>query len=131
MSKRIALSYLLAQMLLVLIPVAPLFGQQATTGLLKAYEVGSGDVIRITVFGHTDLSGTFTVDGSGIIAFPLVGNVRVSGLKADRPLSATSRGVGGSDKYEKSPHEPRPAMPGQEPAGNALPGPCDGRQAPL
>jgi len=84
MSKRIAFSYLLAQMLLVLIPVAPLFGQQATTGLLKAYEVGSGDVIRITVFCHADLSGTFTVDGSGIVAFPLVGNVRVGGLNTSQ-----------------------------------------------
>ena len=46
----------------------------------EAYRLGSGDEIRVTVFGHKDLSGDFTVDGSGIVALPLVGNVQAGGL---------------------------------------------------
>lgn len=45
-----------------------------------AYRLGSGDEIRVTVFGHKDLSGDFTVDGSGLVALPLVGNIRAGGL---------------------------------------------------
>ena len=41
------------------------------------YRTGPGDELRITVFGHEDLSGRFYVDGSGYISMPLIGNVRV------------------------------------------------------
>ena len=41
------------------------------------YRLGSGDEIRITVFGHTDLSGEFVVGSDGTISFPLVGQVAV------------------------------------------------------
>ncbi len=41
------------------------------------YTLGSGDRIRVVVFGHEDLSGEFEVDGSGFISFPLIGEVRV------------------------------------------------------
>ena len=44
------------------------------------YRLGSGDEVRVTVFGHKDLSGEFTVDGSGMVSLPLVGNVRAGGL---------------------------------------------------
>lgn len=37
------------------------------------YRLGAGDRLRITVFGHEDLSGEFTIDGSGNIALPLLG----------------------------------------------------------
>lgn len=39
------------------------------------YRTGSGDKLRVTVFGHEDLSGEFQVDGSGNISLPLIGNV--------------------------------------------------------
>lgn len=45
-----------------------------------AYRLGAGDEVRVTVFGHRDLSGQFTVDGSGQVALPLVGNVQAGGL---------------------------------------------------
>lgn len=44
------------------------------------YRLGSGDELRVTVFGHKDLSGEFTVDGSGFVSLPLVGNVSAGGL---------------------------------------------------
>jgi len=39
------------------------------------YRLGSGDRVRITVFGQQDLSGEYLVDGSGMLAFPLIGRV--------------------------------------------------------
>jgi len=43
------------------------------------YTLGSGDRIKITVFGEESLSGEFQVDGSGYISFPLIGEVRARG----------------------------------------------------
>lgn len=39
------------------------------------YRLGSGDRVRITVFGEDDLTGDFELDGSGMFSFPLVGTV--------------------------------------------------------
>ncbi|NKB21190.1 MAG: polysaccharide export protein [Alphaproteobacteria bacterium] len=44
---------------------------------VPAYKLGSGDQVKVVVFGQKDLSGEFTVDGSGNISMPLIGNVRV------------------------------------------------------
>lgn len=49
--------------------------QAADTG----YRLGSGDQLKITVFGETDLSGQYEIDGSGFVAFPLVGEVKAAG----------------------------------------------------
>ncbi len=43
---------------------------------ISEYKTGSGDKLRVTVFGHEDLSGDFLVDGSGYVALPLIGNVK-------------------------------------------------------
>lgn len=48
----------------------------AATGTARsAYRVGPGDKLNIVVFGQADLSGQYTVDGAGRIAFPLLGQV--------------------------------------------------------
>ena len=39
------------------------------------YRLGPGDRIRITVFGHEDLSGEFTVSESGTVSPPLAGTL--------------------------------------------------------
>lgn len=44
------------------------------------YRVGPGDVLEVTVFGNDDLSRTSTVQTSGVIALPLLGEVEVAGL---------------------------------------------------
>ena len=43
------------------------------------YILGSGDRVRVTVFGEDDLSGEYEIDGSGVVAFPLVGEVQAGG----------------------------------------------------
>lgn len=45
----------------------------------SVYRLGSGDKIRITVFGEPDLSGTFVLDGKGTAAMPLIGEVAMGG----------------------------------------------------
>ena len=48
--------------------------------LETVYTLGSGDKLKITVFGEADLSGEFQVDGSGHISFPLIGEVTAKGI---------------------------------------------------
>ncbi|MEM7398226.1 MAG: polysaccharide biosynthesis/export family protein [Pseudomonadota bacterium] len=40
------------------------------------YKLGSGDQVRITVFGQEDLSGEFELDGGGAFSMPLIGTVQ-------------------------------------------------------
>jgi len=44
------------------------------------YTLGPGDSIRVTVYEHEDLSGTFTVDDGGRISLPLVRGINVRSL---------------------------------------------------
>jgi polysaccharide export outer membrane protein len=64
-------------------PSAPQFAQ-AITGSPEApdYRLGPGDKVRVTVFGQPDLTGTYSVDGTGRISFALVGRLDVGGLTA-------------------------------------------------
>ncbi len=41
------------------------------------YQLGSGDQIRVTVYGEEDLSGEFELDGEGTISLPLIGAITV------------------------------------------------------
>jgi protein involved in polysaccharide export with SLBB domain len=52
------------------------------------YLLGPGDQLRVTVFGQPDLSGEFEIDGSGRLAFPLVGAVQVGGLSVNQAEQA-------------------------------------------
>ena len=45
----------------------------------KAYTLGAGDKLRITVYNETDLSGEFEISGQGFISVPLLGQVQVLG----------------------------------------------------
>ena len=48
------------------------------------YQLGAGDHVRVIVFGQPDLTGEFEVNGSGQIAFPLIGNIGAGGLSASQ-----------------------------------------------
>jgi polysaccharide export outer membrane protein len=52
----------------------------ALTQMASAYQLGSSDRLRVTVFGHPDLSGEFEVDGTGSISLPLIGQKTAVGL---------------------------------------------------
>lgn len=45
------------------------------TGGQLEYKLGTGDRLRIAVFGEPTLSGEYAIDGTGMIAYPLLGQV--------------------------------------------------------
>ena len=44
------------------------------------YKLGANDRLRITVFGQPTLTGEYTLDGNGVLAFPLIGNIPADGV---------------------------------------------------
>ena len=44
------------------------------------YRLGTGDALRIIVYGEDDLTGPFVVGSQGTISYPLVGEIDASGL---------------------------------------------------
>ena len=47
--------------------------------LTESYRLDSGDQLRITVFGQTNLTNTYLVDQSGYVTMPLISNVVARG----------------------------------------------------
>ena len=47
---------------------------------LTSYELGSGDTIRVVVFGHQDVPTEYMLDGTGEISIPLAERVVATGL---------------------------------------------------
>jgi polysaccharide export outer membrane protein len=52
----------------------------ARAGQQSDYVIGSQDVLTITVYGQTDLSGNFSVEADGSFAYPLIGRIVAGGL---------------------------------------------------
>jgi polysaccharide biosynthesis/export protein len=46
---------------------------------LSDYEIGPDDILRITVYGHDDLTQTVVVQSDGTFIFPLIGRVPAAG----------------------------------------------------
>lgn len=44
------------------------------------YKLGPNDRTRIIVYGQPTLTGEFVLDGNGVLAFPLIGNVDAKGM---------------------------------------------------
>ena len=44
------------------------------------YQLGTGDKVRVVVFGEEDLGGEYVVDGSGFVRMPLIGQLNAAGL---------------------------------------------------
>ena len=47
-------------------------------------KLGPNDRLRITVFGQPTLTGEYTLDGNGVLAFPLIGNVPANGVTTNQ-----------------------------------------------
>jgi polysaccharide export outer membrane protein len=65
------------------------------------YTLGSGDRLRINVFGQQNLSRTYRVDASGFISMPLIGAVEALGISTyqlEERIAATLK-----RKYVKDP----------------------------
>ena len=65
------------------------------------YRLGPADQLRVTVFGHDDLSNQYTVASNGTISFPLIGDVDAAGLTVTEFQRLTEQRLG--EGYLKSP----------------------------
>ncbi len=65
------------------------------------YRIGAQDVLNITVFGETDLSGKYTVEQDGTFTFPLVGRVKAGGITLREFEQVLKRQL--ADGYLKNP----------------------------
>ncbi|WIV96562.1 polysaccharide export protein EpsE [Kinneretia aquatilis] len=70
-------------------PAAALPGASAPA----EYRLGSGDVLRITVYQNQDLTLETRVSESGVISFPLLGSIRIGGLSATQAEKLIADGL--------------------------------------
>lgn len=71
----------MAVLFLLLLPLPTFAATQSPDYVIGPdYIIGSPDVLSITVWNQTDLSGRYTVEIDGTFTFPLIGRVRASGL---------------------------------------------------
>ncbi|MFB3855238.1 MAG: polysaccharide biosynthesis/export family protein [Vicinamibacterales bacterium] len=61
-------------------PVTPPQTAGQGVSLRAEYKIGPQDVISVTVFNESELSGKFTVEADGSFTFPLLGRVTAAGL---------------------------------------------------
>ena len=79
-------------------PTAP---ASASASADVAYRLGSGDKVRIIVFGEASLTGEFVVSGAGTVALPLVGEIPAKGLTTTQFQSAVETSL--REGYLKEP----------------------------
>jgi len=60
-----------------------------------AYTLGSGDRLRITVFGEHDLSGEFEVNNVGKISMPLIGDIEVAKMTVAQAADSITQKLSG------------------------------------
>ncbi len=52
----------------------------ATASNGETYKLGTGDKVRVTVFGQDDLGGEFVIDDTGVVRLPMIGQVKAADL---------------------------------------------------
>jgi polysaccharide export outer membrane protein len=72
---------ILAISVLAVVAVAPCVAVAAAPkpATSENYTLGTGDQLRVIVFGESDLSGQFVVDDTGHVRLPLIGQVQAAG----------------------------------------------------
>ena len=66
------------------------------------YRLGAGDVLRIAVYQNPDLTLETRVSESGLVSFPLLGNIRLGGLSVTQSEKLISDGLK-TGNFVKSP----------------------------
>ena len=67
--------YLLISVISILIPFNHVYGQDLST-----YKLGSGDLIKISIYGEPDLELETVLTDTGSINYPFLGSIQVKGL---------------------------------------------------
>ena len=75
---------------------------QSGDGGLSSYRLGAGDRVRIVVFGQQDLTGEYTIDGQGNLAFPLINQVQAGGMTGEQLAKTIEKGL--SPDYLQNPN---------------------------
>ncbi|HEX3984129.1 MAG TPA: polysaccharide biosynthesis/export family protein [Acidisoma sp.] len=57
------------------------------------YTLGTGEEVRVVIFGQTQLTGLFTVNDHGSISVPLLGDVPAQGKTTDQLAQAIATGL--------------------------------------
>lgn len=70
---------LLVSTMLLIMP-APASAQSSASAGDRNYRLGTGDLIRIQVFGEDDLNLETRIGDSGVVSYPFLGELRISGL---------------------------------------------------
>lgn len=73
----------------------------ADEAIPSEYQLGPGDQLRVTVFGETDLTGSYVVGSQGSIAYPLVGEVHAAGLTVPQFTAALQHAL---EAYVRQPN---------------------------
>ncbi len=72
------------RLLVLVVMVAPVFSEAAESDPpRRAYHIGPNDVLRIQVYGEEDLSVERKVGGDGKVDYPLLGQIRVTGMTTE------------------------------------------------
>lgn len=58
----------------------PQTGESSASSSDSAYRLGTGDKVRVIVFGEDDLGGEFQIDDGGFVRLPLIGQLSAAGL---------------------------------------------------
>jgi polysaccharide export outer membrane protein len=81
MWRRLSVIGILVILAAVVLPgLAPPASGQAAGAAPQEYRVGPKDVLRVTVWGHEDLSRQVVIGADGTFQFPLIGDVKAGGL---------------------------------------------------
>ena len=76
----------------VLVLLAPLIVAAQQT---ESYSLGPGDQVSIVVFGESDLSLSFSVTDNGLLNYPFLGDIKVSGLTVSELQQRIADGLRG------------------------------------
>lgn len=69
----------------------PVVGQEGADHELSSYRIGAGDVLKVEAYMHDEISGSFAVESSGDISYPLLGRVQVAGLATSEAAELLER----------------------------------------
>jgi polysaccharide export outer membrane protein len=80
---------------------APSFLASSGNSPERAYRLGTGDKLKITVFGEDDLSGPAEVTAQGTVVLPLAGEIEARGQTLGEFRNSVSRRL--ADGYIRNP----------------------------
>ena len=84
--------FIISLFLLLMMSTQSLFAQNLS---MSNYQLGSGDSIQINVFGEDDLSLSTMLGDTGIINYPFLGEIKVTGLTVNQVIELITKGLKG------------------------------------